>query len=234
MKHLIIAVTLLLVAGSHAQSDTPLKTIVLRSAGEVETLPDMATFRINLSCLKASVKAAKNCLVEQSNTLSDQLLASGIEKDDILTTSVTLNKSYTWQNNSRVFEGYKSATSLQVKVRDLDALDEVYTELLETRNLDLSGLSYDHSQMDSLRNQAYINALKKAHALADTLLSELPESGKEILKISNVHIASSSPYRQRSAQTMMMADSKAAEQSVAIHTGTIKVTATLYVEYRIR
>lgn len=228
---------MVLMVSCHAQTNPKFKTIMLRSTGEVETLPDMATFRVNLSCLKSSVKVAKKCLVDKSNALTERLLDLGIDKDDILTTSVTLNKSYTWQNNSRVFEGYKSATALRVKVKDIDALDEIYTDLLETRNLDLSGLAYSHTQIDSLKNSAYVDALKKANTLADQLLTELPEDQKEVLKIGNVRIAASSPVPQQPEQDMMLmsaaSGARAKDESVSIHTGTIVITATLYVEYQI-
>lgn len=238
MKRLIGILALLLIVSCQPQPNPKYKTIMLRSTGEVETLPDMATFRINLSCLKPSVKQAKECLVDKSNALTERLLEQGIDKDDILTTSITLNKSYTWHKNTRVFEGYKSATALRVKVKDIDALDEIYTELLETQNLDLGGLSYNHSRMDSLKNSAYANALKKASTLADRLIDELPESKKEVLKIGNVKISASVPQPRRQDQDIaLMAVNESAmvrDKSVSVNTGTIQVTATLYVEYQFK
>ena len=238
MKRIIGLLTVLLIVSCQPQPASNFKTIMLRSTGEVETLPDMASFRINLSCLERSVKASKECLVEKSNALSERLLALGIARDDILTTSVTLTKSYTWRNNSRIFEGYKSATALQVKVKDIDTLDEIYTELLENRNLDLGGLSYSHSKLDSLKNSAYVNALKKANTLADRLITELPENEKEILKIGNVKLSASLPQPNRPEQDLglmaMESSSMARNKQIAINTGTILVTATLYVEYQIR
>ncbi|GAA4280455.1 hypothetical protein GCM10022260_08760 [Gaetbulibacter aestuarii] len=208
---------------------------MLCSTGEVETRPDMASFNINLSCLDKSIEISKNCLVDQSNALMRTIKSFGIPEDDILTTSVNLNKSYTWVNNSKVFEGYRSSTSIYVTVKDLKKLDTMYTALLGNENLDLSGLSYSHSKMDELKNDAYVNALQKANLLADRLLQNLPESKKEILKIGNVQISATQP--QNNAKALAENDRaafSASNQPVAISTGMVKVRATLFVEYQIK
>src|SRR6218665_94048 len=89
-----------------SSSSSKFKTIMIESVGKVETMPNEASFYINLSCLDKSVASAKDCLVKQSNDLMNKLLGYGIKKEDILTTSVDLQKSYKWMNNSQVFEGY--------------------------------------------------------------------------------------------------------------------------------
>lgn len=229
----IIAIFIFFSCQNNERADpAKFKTIMIRSSGEVETLPDMATFHINLNCLNPSVKTSKNCLVEKSNELTNKLLSFGIEKDNILTTTVNLNKSYTYRNNTRVFEGYRSSTSMWVTVKNIEVLDEIYTELLENRDLDLGGLSYSHSEMDSLRNEAYVKALEKAGVLSDRLLEKLPESGKEILKIGNIEISSSLP-EQREFQQDAVEEKAVQYNSVSINPGTVKVTSTLFVEYQI-
>ncbi len=212
------------------------KTIMIKSDGEVETLPDMASFQISLNCLDKSIKESKNCLVDKSNELNTRLQSFGISKEDILTTAVEMNKSYIWSNNSNIFEGYRSSTTLIVTVRTIEKLDEIYTELLENRNLDLGGLNYSHSKLDSLKNEAYVNALDKAGILADRLLEKLPESKKEILKIGNVEISATLPEAQdyKEEEVFNMAEVKMKNQSIAINNGTVRVTSTLFVEYQIK
>ncbi|QNR23273.1 SIMPL domain-containing protein [Croceimicrobium hydrocarbonivorans] len=239
MKNLIALFSLLLLVSCQNNS-TPahskFKTILLRSEGEVETLPNQASFYIRLECLDFSIKKSKQCLIDKSNELNDKLLALGVDQDDILTTAVDLDKSYRWQNSSQIFEGYKSSTRIYLTVKDIDKLDEIYTELLENRNLDLGGLSYSHSEIDSLKNEAYLNALKKAGELSDKLLEQIPETKKEILKIGNVEISASQPDANQflKQEADNFANSVAKFKSIAISKGTVKVTASLYVEYQIK
>jgi len=236
MKPIVFAALLSVVSGCQkkVESDSTLKTILVRSVGEVEALPDEAKFQVSLSCLDRSVKASKNCLVTKSNELIARLESLGIQKRDILTTTVSLDKSYTWRANSSVFEGYRSATSLVVTVKNIESLDEIYTELLENRNLELSGLSYSHSKMDSLNNEAYAIALKKSGALADKLLEALPEDEKEVFRIANVEINSTAPrLRGTVGDATSEQASPVANRSIGISSGTVKVEATLFVEYQI-
>ena len=212
------------------------KTVMIQSMGEVETLPDMATFFIELNCVDKSVLTSKKCLIEKSNELHSKLQSFGINKEDILTTAVEMNKSYAWRNNSSVFEGFRSSTSIFITVKNIDKLDQIYTELLENRNLELGGLNYSHSKIDSLKNQAYLNALEKSAVLTDKLLEKLPETTKEILKIGNVAISASlpEPRNQKFLEQNEVAADATSNSSIAISKGTVKVSATLYVEYQIK
>lgn len=215
--------------------DPSFKTIMIKSVGEMEAVPDQAKFRVSLYCLDKSVKASKNCLVLKSNELVKKLQSLGVKESDILTTSVSMDRSYAWRNNSNVFEGYRSATSLIVTIKNIDSLDEIYTELLENRNLELGGLEYNHSQIDSLKNEAYVQALKKSDVLADKLLEKLPEDDKEVLKIGNVEITASMPKTRNNYDAYKTEEAVAvSNQSISINTGTIRIDATLFVEYQIK
>ena len=235
---LLISLSLVSCQTDSTLAPSKFKTIMIKSVGEVEALPDVATFHINLNCLQKSVKVSKQCLVDKSNELNSKLLSFGIKQDDILTTSVNMNKSYTWRNNSQVFEGFNSSTTIHVTLRDINKLDQIYTELLENRNLDLNGLAYSHSKIDSLKNDAYVDALKKSDILADKLLAELPSSEKEILKIGNVEISASMPesnqLREQEQEGYAVAEVAAQNRSIAISKGTVLVKATLFVEYQIK
>jgi len=212
------------------------KTMMIRSVGEVETLPNMASFQINLSCLKKSITEAKTCLVDKSESLHTQLLAFGIEEKDIMTSSVNMNKNYTYERSKRIFQGYQGSTRVNITIRDLDQLDEIYSALLENANLELSGLNYTHSKMDSLKNEAHANALTNAGMTADRLLKEIPASEKEILKMGNVQISASTTAANESrfADEIALKSNTPASSQINISKGTIKVNATMFVEYRIK
>lgn len=207
--------------------------LVLRSSGQVETTPDMASFSVNLRCLDMSITKAKECLVKQSNELKTKLIALGIEEKDLLTTAVDLGKSYGWKNNSQVFEGYSASTTLNITVRKLGELDQIYSELLENRNLDLYGLAYSHSRYDSLQNEAYAQALKKAGVLADRLVKEMGKTNKEVVKVGNVAFAITPMPEAKSEELKALASDANSPQTIATGRGTVVVTAELQVEYAV-
>lgn len=235
MKYLGAFLCFLILAGcqQRAANDASFKTIMIKNVGEVEALPDEAQFNISLYCIDRSISESKNCLVNKSNEITEKLQALGIDKNDILTTSVTMNRSYTWRNNSNVFEGFRSATSMIITVKNIERLSDIYTELLENPNLELGELSYRHSKIDSLKNAAYVQALRKSNILADKILEELPETNKEILKIGNVEITSSMPQPRDASRVEMEQAVSVSYRSMGINTGTVKINATLFVEYQI-
>ncbi len=218
------------------QIQSPPKTIMLKSVGEIETLPDMASFRANLSCVESTVVASKECLVVKSNALTDQLKRFGIAPKDILTTNVELNKKYKWDNGEQVFIGYESSTSIVVTVRSIDSLSVIYSSLMENENLDLGGLTYTHSNIEGLKNKAHADALTKANVLADELLSQLPETEKVITRVSNVTPEVSFPVHdvQRNSAMSLEMDMKQGNGDIAVNKGTLRIQAVLYVEYQIR
>ncbi len=235
MKQFLFILIILSIIG--CKSSTQLqsasyKSVLIQSNGEVTAVPDMASFQVNLSCLDKSIERSKQCLVEKSNALNKQLKDFGIDQKDIITNSVNLNKTYIWNSGTRTFEGYRSSSQLYVTVRAIDELDEIYTALLGNEYLELAGLAYRHSKMDSLQNEAYSLALKKSEATVDRLLLELPESKREIMNIGNVQFSSNPiEYKANSADLRM---SEEGNQSISISPGTIKVNATLLVEFKIK
>ena len=215
----------------------PYKTLMIKAAGQDEFVPDMARFQVMLECLKNVPASSKECLVEKSNELEAKLKEFGISEKDILTTNVNLEKRYTWRNNSRVFEGYRANSTVIVTVRNLEAMDKIYTDLLDDQNTNLYGLSYEHSKIDSLKNVVYLKALDNANALADKLISRLPEGNVEILQIGNVELTKSSQNGLRAGKVSnQMADAEAVQEEsevISFNRGTIPVRVNIYVEYLI-
>lgn len=212
------------------------KTIMLRSAGQVETSPDMASFRVGITCIDKNLKKAKECLVLRSNAVMETLKGFSIAEEDIKTTGVSLDKSFSWRRYSSVFEGYDASMGIIVSVRDLDQLEAVITELIDDQKVNLGRLSYSHSRLDSLENLAYQVALENADNSAEAVLSMLPESGKEVLKVGNVSISSSKPGYDYFEEDMdvMMIRSVNDRGNINMSSGLIRVDALLYVEYRIQ
>ena len=122
MKRLSIILSVILLVG--CTTDKEYKTILLKTTGLVEITPDEANIVINAICVNMDINLAKSCLINITSKLNDDLLSSGIQKEDILTTNVSLSKDYIWRNNSDVFNGYRASTTTSIKVSDLKTLDE--------------------------------------------------------------------------------------------------------------
>lgn len=214
------------------ETKSPLKTMLIKSIGEIAVQPDQATIIIDLECINKNIKIAKACLIDKSEKLNQSVLGFGIKQDDILTTSINQSKEYRWINNSSIFVGYKSAMTTQLTIRDLKILEMLYTELLLNENISVGNLSYNHSKMDSLNNVAYQKALENANTIADHLLIKMNESGKEIIRIGNIDlpaVQNNAVYaNERNISALSDERSK-----ITINSGTMYASKTLVVEYQI-
>lgn len=207
--------------------------MLIKATGEIEAVPDMATFSIDLNCQRRNAREAKTCLIEQADDLTTTLLSLGIEPADLQTTVVSMHRSYEWTRSTRVFTGYNSVTSMIVTVRNVDLLDTLYTELLDNRDLQIGQITYAHSNIDSLKSLAYLEALQQADGLSQELLRKLSLKEKKIRNIANVDISARTAYTRDASQVTeeAQATSNVADQSMAVHSGLIKIRAQLFVDY---
>ena len=101
MKRLFFILPALMLISCSPKNDY--ETILLRATGTVEIAPDEASIIINASCIDRDINQAKDCLIKITSDLNESLSEFGIQKEDILTTNVNLNKGSLWINNSEVF-----------------------------------------------------------------------------------------------------------------------------------
>ena len=230
MKRVLVILTLVMLISCTPKNDY--KTIFLKASGTVEIAPNEASIIITASCLNKDIKQAKSCLIDITSNLDNDLRSFGIQKEDILTTNVNLNKQYTWNNNSEVFNGYSASTTTSVRVRDLKILDELYTNLLSNDKLTVGSLTYGHSKMDSINNIAYIRALENANRLADQILTQLPEKNKSILQVSNFEIIKSESNPEIKYEKLAE-NQDLSKSNLTINFGNMVALQQLYVEYKI-
>jgi uncharacterized protein YggE len=213
------------------------KTMLIKSNGEISVQPDEASITVHLACVNMNIKTAKDCLIDRSESLNKSVLELGVKPDDILTTSINQSKEYRWINNSEVFFGYRTSLTTQLTIRDLKILEDLYTGLLLNKNATIGNLSYSHSKMDSLNNAAYLKALENANTLADQLLSKLNETEKEVVRIGNMNLPSvGDNYEVRYEGNMEkeLMELNAENRTIRINNGMMYANKTLIVEYRIK
>ncbi|MFT6746965.1 MAG: hypothetical protein ACJAZ2_001310 [Glaciecola sp.] len=223
-----------------APDKTIMKTMHLQSTGHISYTPNEAFISIGLSCVNKNISKSRDCLLEKADELQTLIKNHEIKEEDMATTAVQQTKSYEWKKNAQVFVGYKSSLSLQVSIKNLKVLEELYPVLLSKENISLGYLSYTHSNMDSLQTLAYQDAVDKANTLAEDLLFKMTESQKEILKIGNVKLPEGNYYSKRddteykSLNEVSNSNSLSKNKSLQINSGTYYLSERIMVEYLIK
>ena len=172
--------------GFNSQSETyPSRTISVSGTGEVVAVPDVAVFTFEVREKGETVESAQNIATEKINNIKDLLDRSGVEEDDIKTTSYNVYPNYEWVESSlcigrfdcedkeQKISGYEVSQSTKVKVKDIELAGELIAKVGELGVSYISGMEFvideDKNLQEEARNLAIQDAKEKAKNRADSL-----------------------------------------------------------------
>jgi uncharacterized protein len=101
-----------------ASPDTRQVTVV--GSGEVQATPDTLTANVSIQAIAPDVTAAMNQTSDRMQAVINALTNSGIDRNDISTTNVTLQPQYGGSDNPNAIVGYQASNSINVKIRNLN------------------------------------------------------------------------------------------------------------------
>lgn len=188
MKYSFLLTLLLLLfflAGCSESEDNDSFRLTLDASGEIKVIPDMARFTVKVNCLHDSISMSNKCLTEKLDTVFSILDDVNIDENDYHSSNVTLDKEYAWEDKKQTFKGYRSTSTIEITVNDLDDLNRLLGKMMVHSDLSISGLTYSHSGISELENDAYIQALKNAMTLAKRIKKESGGDEVEIVEINN-------------------------------------------------
>lgn len=215
--------------------------ISLTAKGEVEVTPDIASTHINISKTNKDADALRNEILQISKDLNSKLSKLKVDKKDIQTSNLQINKEYNWVKSEKVFKGYRASINTNVIFRDVDKLEKIYTQLLNNEDITVNGIQYDYSKKEDAQNDAYIKALNNANILAERLFNEtkaksfhLSSEPKIVIESISNNGETSIPTPRPMFKTTASYDSmeNTIAPSVDINVGTITYTKSLTVVYK--
>jgi len=226
---------LLALSCSVAQAaDEPQRSVNVSADAEVMAAPDMA--RLSLSVVETDKDMA--VVQDKTNAVVRDFVAAavklGIDKKDIATTAVQLQPDYKWdqQNKRNVQIGYRSTRTIDLTVRDLARLGDVFKAATAAGINNVQAPRMDASRADELRDQAMVKATLEARRKADLLAGTLGMKLGDVLTISADESAGSAPVRPVMMAKAAMADS--ANQDMGIEAGEIRFNATVSASFALQ
>jgi uncharacterized protein len=152
-------------------ADSSTRQVTVVGNGEVQGTPDTLTVNTSIEFTAPDATAAMNQTSDRQQAVINALTGSGIDKNDIATTNVTLQPQYGGGDNPAI-TGYQASNSLQVKIRKLDTASQTLG-LIGTTGGDatrINSVSYsidDDSQMvKDARTRAFDDAKDRAEQYA--------------------------------------------------------------------
>ena len=147
---------------------------------ELEIEPDILTFSLSVTergeTTKEAQEGVNNKVSRALSILKDQYL---IDKKDIKTTYMSVYPENSWIDGKQVLIGQKASQSIEVTVRDISCMSEIFDSLTEVSGISISNINLDSSKKDEYLALARKNATDDARRRADDYgASQNMKSGK--------------------------------------------------------
>jgi uncharacterized protein len=152
-------------------ADRNTRQVTVVGSGEVEGKPDTLTAQVSIQATAPDVTAAMNQSSDRMQAVINALTNSGIDRNDIATTNVTLQPQYSGGDTPAI-TAYQASNSIDVKIRNLNNASQTLG-LIGTTGGDatrINSVSYsidDDSQLvKDARTRAFDDAKDRAEQYA--------------------------------------------------------------------
>lgn len=155
----------------------PTRTFSVEGTGEIETVPDLATFSVTVVTDGGkNVAEVQTANTEKMNRINAFLKEQGVAKEDLKTGQYNLSPRYSYAPcvtgscPAPTITGYSLTQTLEVKVRENGKLGDLLSGVVANGANSVSEVRFvvddDSDAKDAAREKAIADAKKKARVLA--------------------------------------------------------------------
>jgi hypothetical protein len=210
--------------------------MVVTGNGKATVIPDIARVSAGIEERGTSLKAVQDSVNRKSQTLVAELKKLGIDDDDIKTSSYNVYPQTDYEASPPRVTGYRVSISYQIKVRDIEKINDVITTITPAGANLVGGVSFDLS--DEARKAANEEARKDAVAEAKQTAESLARaSGVTLGRIINVSENFSGGIPRYATLPMAGGGDASLESKIAepeIEPGTTEINLTVALSYEVR
>lgn len=202
-KPLVYLLTLLMsvLGAMHAMADDDSRTLSTSGHGEVKVAADQARVRMQVETSHRSASDAKREVDDRVNRLLERLDKLGIDRNDIIASSLRLNPQFDYQERRPVFTGYSATRDVMVTLRKLDGLNDLLDAAVESGINQINQISLESSDEEKYREQARERAIADSKAKAETLAKAY---GAALGPVRTIHYHNSQPMSTPAPEVAMM------------------------------
>jgi len=213
---------------STGTSSSTMKTIQVTGTGTLSAAPDQAILDL---AVETQAPTATQAITENSAAMTNvfnTLMAAGVSKDSIQTSSYTLSPVYSNpanQNTPATIIAYDAVNAIQVTFTDLSSVGKVLDQAISAGVNQVQGITFTLSSatMAKLQKQALQLALQDADNQAKATAASLDVTIVGPVSVSPAYVFQPINYNRFAAS---------AETPTPIQSGTLQVTATVQVTYQ--
>lgn len=165
-----------------------LTTLTVSGYGEISYSPDEAVVVFAaLGYGETAAEALGRC-AEKASTIISAIEELGISREDLKTSSITVNPRYDWEQKPPKLIDYEASYSLTVRVRDLTLVGKVIDAAFSAGADKMYGLQFTISEEKKaeLLNEAIKAAISDAMRKAEAAASSL---GLKVVRVESISIS---------------------------------------------
>ena len=214
------------------ESGIPGQGIIVSGSGTASAEPDLALINLGVQVLSPSVGEALNTANSSLDDILQVLADYNVDENDTQTRYFNINTQYDYSNDGQPeVAGYQVTNELSVRVRDLDSLGEMITDVVEAGGdpVRINGISFAIEDTAALEDEALAQAVADAKARAERM-AEL--TGVTLGDLVSVSLGGgvASPALPAAFASEAMARSA----PTAIRTGDLEITINIQALYTIK
>lgn len=196
------------------QASTPSgPSITITGQASVTAAPDTAVISLQVRTHKDSAQQAKSWVDQHVNQFLEAMVTTQINKDDIVASSLSVRPNTHYKDGIPELQGYWASRNLTVTLKDLNLLNSVLDQALQSGIHEIGSIQLTSSQTDQLEKKALDLAIQDAKDRATYLAQSFDSQLGAIYFID----ANQSPAGFMRAPSMMLqaADVMSSEKSTA-------------------
>lgn len=232
-KTLAVAAALILALPLSAASNADyIPTISVSGSAEVSMAPDTASFTVTASFVENTTEEAREktatLIANAVNILKENY---SIPEENLSTEYISASPEYGYVDDERVIIGQRATQSINVTLKDLDSIGDIYTELMALDGISLSDVSLDKEDKSEELREARMNAVQDAYSKASAYAEA---AGVRVGKVLSISDSSYAAPMYRANMMLAAADAAIAESTpITFYSDDITVSASVSLTYAI-
>ena len=163
----VICVAILLSAFASAQNATPdgihLNSIYAGADGKFEAQPDTAIIHMDVAAQQDTASAAYEHASTAAQKVREVLKANGVDAKVAQVSMYQTQPMYDWKNPKHKVIGYRTTTSITLKLRDFTKIGPITQQLADIDDMQNQSVNYTLEDIEQAKAKASEDAFKKAH-----------------------------------------------------------------------
>ncbi|WP_426348170.1 SIMPL domain-containing protein [Alloiococcus sp. CFN-8] len=159
--------------GSNNESALTRGRIKVIGSGRINAAPDTAMITLGVVTEGKELEGLQEENAEISTRVIKAILSSGVPRDNIKTSSYTIEPQYDYQDGKQIFKGYRISNILSIEVTRLSEVGEIIDRAVNAGANIVQGVNFIIKNSEAYYNEALRAALRNAQSKALTLSQDM-------------------------------------------------------------